>query len=167
MRRAATWQEAPLTAPNALEHPRSCADTHLRNRRALQQPPRSPSDPQAPLATSGRFRRPNRPETPQHAGVSPSRQSQQRTAPARNRTKIQDLWRNRRPFPPEPPRSREDATASEAAAADEHAAKRMLAPDAPQTIAQKRSWKTPVEPRTRPYKKQLPSTPANPPKSHS
>jgi len=32
-------------------------------------------------STSGRFRRPNRPETPQHADVSPGRRSRQRTTP--------------------------------------------------------------------------------------
>ena len=39
-----------------------------------------------PLATSGRFRRQNRPETPPSVGVSPGRQSRQRTNPAENRT---------------------------------------------------------------------------------
>lgn len=117
MRRGATWRETPLTAPNALEHPRSCADTRLRNRRALQQPPRSPSDPQTPLATFGRFRKPNQPETPQYASVFPGRQSRRRTTPAENRTEVQDPWRNRRPFPPEPPRIRRGATAGKAAAA--------------------------------------------------
>ena len=43
-----------------------------------------------PPATSGRFRRPNQPETPQHAGVSPGRLSQRRTTPAENRTEVQD-----------------------------------------------------------------------------
>lgn len=189
MRRGATWRETPLTAPNTLEHPRSCADTRLRNRRALQQPPRSPSDPQTPLATFGRFRKPNQPETPQYASVFPGRQSRRRTTPAENRTEVQDPWRNRRPFPPEPPRIRRGATAGkaaaavsanagatrsitggaiagEAAAADAHVAKRMLAPDAPQTIARKRSWRTPVGPRIRPYKKQLSSTPPTRQKSH-
>lgn len=69
-----------------------------------------------PLATSGRFRRPNRPETPQYAGVSPGRRSWQRTAPAENRTEIQNPWRNRRPFPAKPPRSRTGATTGEASA---------------------------------------------------
>ena len=164
MRRGATWRETPLTAPNALEHPRSCADTRLRNRRALQQPLRSPSDPQTPLATFGRFRKPNQPETPQYASVFPGRQSRQRTAPARNRPEAQDPWRNRRPFPAKLPRIRRGATAGEAAAADEHVTKPMLAPNAPQTIARKRSWRTPVGPRTRPYKKQPSAIPANPPK---
>ena len=41
--------------------------------------------------------------------------------PRRKPHRSPDPWRNRRPFPPEPPRSREDATAGEAAAADEHA----------------------------------------------
>lgn len=123
------------------------------------------------------------------AGVSPGRRNRQRTAPARNRPEVQDPRRNRRPFPAKPPRIRSGATegkaasavsanagatrsitggatAGEAAAADEHehVAKRMLAPDAPQTIARKRSWRTPVGPRTRPYKKQPSSTPAKPPK---
>ena len=52
-------------------------------------PPRSPSDSRTPLATSGRFRRPNRPETPPSAGVSPGRLSRQRTTPAENRTEVQ------------------------------------------------------------------------------
>ena len=42
-----------------------------------------------PLATSGRFRRPNRPETPCDAGVFPGRRSQRRTTPAENRTEVQ------------------------------------------------------------------------------
>lgn len=181
-------EKRPSPLRTLLSTPRSCADTRLRNRRALQQPPRSPSGPQAPLATSGRFRRPNQPETPPSVGVSLGRRSQQRTTPARNRPEAQNPWRNRRPFPAKPPRIRRDATAGEAAAAasadagatrsiagepageaaadDAHIAKRMLAPDAPQTIARKRSWKTPVEPHTRPCKKQLSSIPANPSKSH-
>ena len=61
---------------------------------------------QTPLATSGRFRRPNRPETPPSADVPPGRRSRQRTTPAKNRTEVQDPWRNRRPFPAKPPRSR-------------------------------------------------------------
>ena len=69
-----------------------------------------------PLATSGRFRRANLPETPQHACISPGQRSQQRTAPAENRTEVQDPWRNRRPFPAKPTRSRGGATASKAAA---------------------------------------------------
>lgn len=44
----------------------------------------------APLATSGRFRRPNRPETPQCASVSPGRRSRQRTTPVENRTEVQN-----------------------------------------------------------------------------
>ena len=56
-----------------------------------------------PLATSGRFRRPNQPKTPQHAGVSPSRRSRQRTTPAENCPEVQDPWRSRRPFPAKPP----------------------------------------------------------------
>lgn len=73
-------------------------------------------------------------------------------SPARNRPEAQDPWRNRRPFPAKLPRIRRGAAAGEAAAADEHVAKQMPTPNAPQTIARKRSWKTPVEPRTRPYK---------------
>ena len=61
---------------------------------------------QTPLATSGRFRRANRPETPPSVGVSSSRRSWQRTAPARNRPEVQDPWRNRRPFPAKPSRTR-------------------------------------------------------------
>ena len=56
-------------------------------------------------AGSGRFRRLNRPETPQHADVSPGRRSRQPTNLAENRTEVQDPWRNRRPFPAKPPRS--------------------------------------------------------------
>ena len=98
------------------------------------------------------------------AGVSPGLRSRQRIAPARNRPEVQDPWRNRRPFPAKPPRIRSGATAGEAAAADEHehVAKRMLAPDAPQTIARKRSWKTPVEPVPAPTK----SNPQPPPPTH-
>ena len=81
--------------------------------------------------------------------------------PRRKPHRSPDPWRNRRPLPAKPPRSRGGATAGkaaatvapvraqpeasrgtpagEAAAADEHIAKRMLAPDAPQTIARKRS----------------------------
>lgn len=70
----------------------------------------------APLATSGRFRRPIRPETPQYAGVSPGRRSWQRATVAENRTEVQDPWRNRRPFPAKPSRSRGDTPAGEAAA---------------------------------------------------
>lgn len=69
-------------------------------------PPRSPSDSRTPLATSGRFRRPNQPETPPSVGISPGRRSQQRTAPAENRTEVQGPWRNRRPFPTKPSRTR-------------------------------------------------------------
>ena len=53
-------------------------------------PPGSPSDSRTPLATSGRFHRPNQLETPPGAGVSPGRRSRQRTTPARNRTEDQD-----------------------------------------------------------------------------
>ena len=42
-----------------------------------------------PLATSGRFRRPTRPETPRGAGVFPGRRSRRRTTPAENRTEVQ------------------------------------------------------------------------------
>ena len=52
-------------------------------------PPRSPSDSRTPLATSGRFRRPNRPETPRGIGIPPGRLSRQRTTPAENRTEVQ------------------------------------------------------------------------------
>lgn len=91
-----------------------------------------------PLATTGRFRRQNRPETPPSVGVSPGRRSRQQTTAAGNRTEVQGPWRNRRPFPAKPPRSRGGATAGKAAAADAHVAKRILAPDAPQTVARKR-----------------------------
>ena len=70
-----------------------------------------------PLATSGRFRRPNRLETPPNAGVSPGRRSRRRTTPAENRTEVQDSWRNRRPFPAKPPKSRGGATAGKGATA--------------------------------------------------
>ena len=59
-----------------------------------------------PFATSGRFRRTNLPETPQCTGVSPGRRSQQRTPPAGNRPEVQNPWRNRRPFPAKPSRTR-------------------------------------------------------------
>lgn len=52
-----------------------------RNRRASQRLPPRPCRPQAPFATSGRFSRSNRPETPHGAGVSPGRQSQRRATP--------------------------------------------------------------------------------------
>lgn len=54
-------------------------------------PPRSPSDSRTPLATSGRFRRPNRPETPPSAGVSPGRWSRQRTTPPKTAQKSRDM----------------------------------------------------------------------------
>lgn len=57
-------------------------------------------------STSGRFRRPNRPETPQHADVSPGRRSRQRTTPTENRTEVRSPWRNRRSIPAKPPRTR-------------------------------------------------------------
>ena len=72
---------------------------------------------QTPLATFGRFRSPNRPETPQSVGVFPGRRSRQRTIPAENRTEVQNPWQNRHPFPAKPPRSRGNATAGKAAAA--------------------------------------------------
>ena len=163
MRRGATWRETPLTAPNALEHPRSCADTRLRNRRALQQPPRFPSDPQTSLATSGRFRRPNQPETPQYASVSPGRLSRRRTTPAENRTEVQGPMAKSAPTScktaqnprggrpqakPRQPMSMPACSSAQYA----HATTQTLAPDAPQTIARKHSWETPAEPCTRPYK---------------
>lgn len=72
---------------------------------------------QTPLATSGRFRRANRPETPPSVGVSSGRRSWQRTAPARNRPEVQDPWRNRAPFPAKPPRTRGGAATGEASGA--------------------------------------------------
>lgn len=72
---------------------------------------------QTPLATSGRFRRPNQPETPRSVGVSPGRRNWQRTTPAENRTEIQDPWRNRPPFPAKPSRIRRGAATGEASAA--------------------------------------------------
>ena len=45
----------------------------------------------APLATSGRFFRPNQPETPQHAGVSPGRRSRQRTTPSKTAQKSRTM----------------------------------------------------------------------------
>ena len=69
-----------------------------------------------PLATSGRFRRPNRPETPCGAGVFPGRRSRRRTTPRRKPHRSPDPWRNRRPLPAKPPRSRGGATAGKAAA---------------------------------------------------
>ena len=48
---------------------------------------RNPQHKQSPLATSERFRRPDRPETPYSADVSPGRRSRQRTTSAENRTK--------------------------------------------------------------------------------
>ena len=188
MRRGATWRETPLTAPNALEHPRSCADTRLRNQRALQQPPRSPSDPQTPLATFGRFRKPNQPETPQYASVFPGRQSRRRTTPAENRTEVQDPWRNRRPFPPEPPRSRRVRLR---ARPRQPRAPVRAQPEASRGRDRRRSRGSPCacgqtnactgcatnhrakalmenagRARTRPYKKQVPCISTNPPKSH-
>ena len=81
-------------------------------------------------------------------------------SPAENCAEVQSSWQNRRPFPAKPPRIRRGATAGkaaaavsanagatrsiagasagEAAAADAHVAKRILAPDAPQTVARKR-----------------------------
>ena len=47
-------------------------------------PDMAPSPQANPACNFWRFRRPNQPETPQHAGVSPSRRSRQRTAPAEN-----------------------------------------------------------------------------------
>lgn len=44
------------------------------------------------LQTSGRFRRPNQPETPLSAGISPGRRSRQRTASAENRAEAKDPW---------------------------------------------------------------------------
>ena len=96
-----------------------------------------------PLATSGRFRRPNRPETPRGAGVFPGRRSRRRTIPAENRTEVQThgeigahFLRNRpevaggatagkaaatvAPARAQPKASR-GTPAGEAAAADEHA----------------------------------------------
>ena len=45
-----------------------------------------PSAQANPFAASGRFCRPNQPETLLSADVSPGRRSRQRTAPAENRT---------------------------------------------------------------------------------
>lgn len=76
-----------------------------------------PCRPQAPFATSGRFRRPNRPETPHGSNVSPGQRSRQRTASAENRPEVKDTWRNRRPFPAKPPRTRRDEPAGKDTAA--------------------------------------------------
>ena len=54
-------------------------------------PPRSPSDSRTPLATSGRFRRPNRLETPRGAGISPGRRSRQRTTPPKTAQKSRTM----------------------------------------------------------------------------
>ena len=51
----------------------------------------------------------------------PSSAEPTENSPARNRPEAQDPRRNRRPFPAKPPRSRGDAPAGEAAAADVHA----------------------------------------------
>ena len=78
---------------------------------------RNPQHKQSPLATSERFRRPDRPETPYSADVSPGRRSRQRTTSAENRTKAQDPRQNQHPFPAKPSRTRRGAPAGEAAAA--------------------------------------------------
>lgn len=52
-----------------------------RIRRASQRLLPRPCRSQAPFATSGRFRKPNRPETPRGADVSPGRRSQRRQPP--------------------------------------------------------------------------------------
>ena len=78
---------------------------------------RNPQHKQSPLATSERFRRPDRPETPYSADVSPGRRSRQRTTSAENRTKAQDPRQNQHPFPAKPSRTRGGAPAGEAAAA--------------------------------------------------
>ena len=78
---------------------------------------RNPQHKQSPLATSERFRRPDRPETPYSADVSPGRRSRQRTTSAENHTEAQDPRQNQRPFPAKPSRTREGAPAGEAAAA--------------------------------------------------
>ena len=71
-----------------------------------------------PLATSGRFRRPNRPETPQHADVSPGQRSRRRTTPAENRTEVQDHGEIGAHFLRNPPEvAGGGATAGKAAAA--------------------------------------------------
>ena len=58
------------------------------------------------LQASGRFRRSNQPESPSSTNVSPGQRSRQRTTPVENRTEAKDPWRNRRPFPAKPPRTR-------------------------------------------------------------
>ena len=78
---------------------------------------RNPQRQRALFATSGRFRRPNQPETPYSAVVSPGRRSRQRTTSAENHTEAQDPRQNQRPFPAKPSRTRGGAHAGEAAAA--------------------------------------------------
>ena len=100
----------------------------------------APCSQRAPLATSGRFRRPNQPEAPYSADVSPGRRSRQRTTPAENRTEAKDPRRNRRPFPAKPSRTRGGGCAGEAAAAvnADAGATRGIAANAPPSLVQMR-----------------------------
>ena len=110
------------------------------------------------------------------AGVSPGRRIRQRTAPARNRPGVQDPWRNRRPFPAKPPKSRGGATAGKAATAVEHAGMLIgsICPCSQTNACTKRTAnhraKALMENTSRapspPLQKQPSSTPANLPKSH-
>ena len=96
------------------------------------------------------------------AGVSPGRRSRQRTAPPETAQESRThgeigahFLRNRPEVAGTRPRAKPRQPMSMPACSSAqyaHAAKPMLAPNAPQTIARKRSWRTPVEPRTRPYK---------------
>lgn len=76
-----------------------------RIRRASQRLLPRPCRSQAPFATSGRFRKPNRPETPRGADVSPGRRSQRRQPPpktvqkSRTHGEIGDHFLRNRPEP--------------------------------------------------------------------
>ena len=75
----------------------------------------APCSQRAPFTTSGRFRRPNQPETPCSADVSSGRRIRQQATSAKNRTEAQDPRQNQRPFPAEPSRTRGAPPAGEAA----------------------------------------------------
>ena len=111
MRACGLWparQRAPSACPCA------GADQHRPNRNTRQDAPPSPQ-----ASSTCNFWAVSQAESARNArgaGVSPDRRSRQRTTAAENRTEAQDPWRNRRPFPAKPSRSREDTPAGETAA---------------------------------------------------
>ena len=150
--RTATWRRTTPHIPDAPPSPcsRSGASTHATQQSQCLRPAPTGTETRVRhailnarkphLQTSGRFRRPNQPETPPSADVSPGRRSRRRTTPPKTAQKPRTHGEIGARFLQNCPEPAGDAPAGEAAAAISADANATpdIAADAPPSPVQKR-----------------------------